>query len=168
MAEISLRAARPSDAEAIAALQSLPGVRFGTLRLPEPSPEDIAKWLAGQTDNDRDLAVCAGTDIIAIGGLHRAAGRRGHVGSIGMAVHDGWIGRGIGTRLLTALVERAENWLGLSRIELSVFTDNALAIALYRKFQFEVERTHRRYALRDGVLVDAHTMARLRPYTERR
>lgn len=162
MAEISLRAARPGDAEAIAALQSLPGVRFGTLRLPFPSPDDIAKWLAGQTDHDRDLVVCAGTEIIAIGGLHRAFGRRSHVGSIGMAVHDGWIGKGHGTRLLGALVDRAENWLGLTRIELTVYTDNAPAIALYRKFQFEIEGTHRRHALRDGVLVDAYTMARLR------
>ena len=162
MAEISLRAARPGDAEAVAALQSLPGVRFGTLRLPYPSPEDIAKWLAGQSDHDRDLVVCSGAEIIAIGGLRRAFGRRAHVGAFGMAVHDGWIGKGIGTRLLTALVDRAENWLGLTRIELTVFTDNAPAIALYRKFQFEVEGTHHRYALRDGVLVDAHTMARLR------
>ena len=162
MAEISLRAARPGDAEAVAALQSLPGVRFGTLRLPYPSPEDIAKWLAGQSDHDRDLVVCSGAEIIAIGGLRRAFGRRAQVGAFGMAVHDGWIGKGIGTRLLTALVDRAENWLGLTRIELTVFTDNAPAIALYRKFQFEVEGTHHRYALRDGVLVDAHTMARLR------
>jgi len=158
---MSLRAARPGDAEAICALQSLPGVRFGTLRLPNPSPEDIAKWLAGQTDLDRDLVVCADAEIIAIGGLHRAPGRRSHVGSIGMAVHDGWIGKGIGTRLLSALVDRAENWLGLTRIELTVFTDNAPAMALYRKFKFEVEGTHRRYALRDGKMVDAHSMARL-------
>ena len=163
MAEIFLRAARPSDAEAVAALQSLPGVRFGTLRLLYPSAEDIAKWLARQSDHDRDLVVCADVEIIAIGGLHRSFGRRGHVGSLGMAVHDGWIGKGIGTRLLTALVDRAENWLGLTRIELTVFTDNASAIALYRKFRFEVEGTHWRYALRDGVLVDAFSMARLKP-----
>ena len=38
------------------------------------------------------------------------------------------------------------------RIELTVYTDNAAAIALYRKFGFEIEGTHRAYALRDGRL----------------
>jgi putative acetyltransferase len=33
-------------------------------------------------------------------------------------------------------------------------------VALYRKFGFDVEGTARRYALRDGALVDAFMMAR--------
>jgi putative acetyltransferase len=45
---------------------------------------------------------------------------------------------------------------------LEVYTDNAPALRLYRKFGFEIEGTKRRYALRDGVFVDAHVMARLR------
>ena len=49
------------------------------------------------------------------------------------------------------------------RLELTVYVDNARAIALYRKFGFEVEGTHRAYALRDGAYVDALCMARLHP-----
>jgi putative acetyltransferase len=82
---------------------------------------------------------------------------------IGMSVHRDWRGRGVGTALMTAAVHLAENWLGLTRLELTVFTDNEAAIALYRKFGFEVEGTMRRYALRDGQYVDSHAMARLRP-----
>ena len=37
-----------------------------------------------------------------------------------------------------------------------------MGIALYEKFGFEIEGTHRRYAFRDGAYVDAYTMARLR------
>ena len=44
----------------------------------------------------------------------------------------------------------------------NVYSDNAAAIALYRKFGFMVEGTHHRYALRDGVLVYSLTIARLR------
>ena len=44
-----------------------------------------------------------------------------------------------------------------------VYADNERAIALYRKFGFEAEGTHRAYALRDGRYVDALAMARLRP-----
>ena len=41
--------------------------------------------------------------------------------------------------------------------------DNDAAIALYRKFGFEIEGTHRAYALRDGAYVDVHAMSRLHP-----
>jgi len=38
-----------------------------------------------------------------------------------------------------------------------------VGIALYEKFGFEVEGTHRRLAFRDGEYVDAYSMARLKP-----
>ena len=38
-------AARPADAEAIAALLNLPGYRWGTLRLPFHTPEEVSAWL---------------------------------------------------------------------------------------------------------------------------
>ena len=160
--DIILRAAVPGDAEAIAAVQSLPGVRFGTLRLPFPSPEDIRKWLVAQSDHDRTLLAWHKAELVGMGGLRRALGRRGHVGSIGMAVHDGWVGQGIGDQILAALIDLAENWLGLTRLELTVYADNAAAIGLYRKFGFVAEGTHVGYALREGVMVDALAMARRR------
>jgi L-phenylalanine/L-methionine N-acetyltransferase len=64
---------------------------------------------------------------------------------------------------MQALMEHADRWAGILRIELQVFADNHRAIALYRKFGFEIEGTHRAHALRDGVYVDTLTMARLHP-----
>jgi len=49
------------------------------------------------------------------------------------------------------------------RIELTVYTDNAGAIALYEAFGFRIEGTHRAYALRRGVYEDVYAMARLHP-----
>ncbi len=63
---------------------------------------------------------------------------------------------------LTALVELADNWLGLSRLELTVLCDNAAALALYDRFGFTIEGTHKSWIYRGGMLVDAHTMARVR------
>ena len=63
--------------------------------------------------------------------------------------------------MLRAALDLAGNWLGLSRIELRVYTDNAAAVALYEKFGFEIEGAHRRYAFRNGRYVDAYSMARV-------
>ena len=80
-----------------------------------------------------------------------------------MAVARAAQGQGVGAALMQALCDYADRWAQVLRIELTVFADNAGAIALYRKFGFEVEGTHRGYALRDGVYVDALAMARLHP-----
>jgi putative acetyltransferase len=100
--------------------------------------------------------------IVGTAGLERFPGRRQHAGTIGMGVHDGYVGRGIGTRLLRALLDTADNWLNLRRVELTVFADNAPAVALYERHGFAVEGTLRSFAFRDGAFADAYAMARLR------
>jgi putative acetyltransferase len=79
-----------------------------------------------------------------------------------MGVAAAWQGKGVGSRLMAAVLEVADNWMNLHRVELTVFADNEAALALYRKFGFENEGRLRDYAIRDGVLVDAISMARLK------
>ena len=96
-------------------------------------------------------------------GLHLVrTARRRDVATMGMSVHDDFQNRGVGTALMQAMIELADNWLGLRRIELEVWTDNASAVHLYEKFGFVIEGTARQYAHRAGTLVDAYYMARLR------
>ena len=64
---------------------------------------------------------------------------------------------------MQAALDLADNWLQYTRIELTVFTDNADAIALYRKFGFEIEGTHKQYAFRNGRFEDVYAMARIKP-----
>ena len=158
--ELIVRAARPQDAEALAALHCLPGFRFGTLQLPYKTPEEVRRRMEASADGLL-LVAFAGEVLVGNGGLERYRGRRGHAGGIGMGVHDDWTGRGVGTRLLGEVIDYAENWLGLKRLELQVYADNAAGLTLYRRHGFVVEGTLRGYALRDGVLVDALTMARM-------
>lgn len=72
-------------------------------------------------------------------------------------------GRGIGSRLLAAAIDLAENWLNVTRIELTVFVDNRAAVALDEKHGFRIEGESRDYALRDGAYASVYRMARLRP-----
>ena len=88
--------------------------------------------------------------------------RLAHSASLGMTVRVDFQGQGIGTELMAALVGLAENWLNPQRIELQVYTHNEPGIALYEKFGFEIEGTHRDHALRVGLYVQSYTMARLR------
>jgi putative acetyltransferase len=159
---LSIRAQCPGDASGIAAMQSLPGVRAGTLRPPYPRVEDVRKQIENQPANTVALVAIMNSTIVGNAGLTRQSGRRAHVGEIGMGVHDAYQRRGIGRALLGELVAIAFDWMDLTRLELTVFTDNAPAIALYQSFGFEHEGTHRAFALRAGFRVDAHAMARLR------
>jgi putative acetyltransferase len=79
-----------------------------------------------------------------------------------MGVDQAFQGRGVGTALLAALIDLADNWYNLRRMELEVFTDNEPAVRLYQRFGFVIEGTHRAYAWRDGDWADAYSMARLR------
>ena len=79
-----------------------------------------------------------------------------------MAVDVAYQGQGVGSALLAAIVDLADNWYNLRRLELEVHADNAAGVALYEKFGFEVEGVYRKFAYRDGAFVDALAMARLR------
>jgi L-phenylalanine/L-methionine N-acetyltransferase len=162
VAGLIVRAARSSDCEALTELANMTGYRHGTLRLPFQSLEKTRQRLEGAGPNMLTLVAAVGDRIVGDAGLECYAGRRAHVGQIGMGIRDDWQRRGVGTALLGALVDTADNWLNLRRIELTVYVDNAPAIRLYEKFGFEREGVCRAYAFRNGGYVDAISMARLR------
>jgi GNAT superfamily N-acetyltransferase len=109
---------------------------------------------AGVADQDIELAVA-----LVQGGAEAVEAVELFQGADG--VHDDFRQRGIGTALLAAVVEVADRWLGLKRLQLTVYADNEPAIRLYRKFGFEKEGRLRAFAFRDGVYVDALAIARL-------
>jgi putative acetyltransferase len=163
MTAIQVRAREPRDVEAIAEIFNCPGVIAGTLQLPYQSVEARRERLARQEPETYSLVAEIDGRVVGSLGLHpESSPRRRHCGGIGMGVHDDVQGHGVGTALMAAMVDLADNWLGLRRIELSVYTDNAPAIHLYEKFGFVIEGTARQFALRNGVYVDACMMARLR------
>ncbi|HMQ51046.1 MAG TPA: GNAT family N-acetyltransferase [Anaerolineae bacterium] len=162
---ITIRHAEPSDYEAMQRILAGPKAVWGTLQLPLASVEMWRKRLAEPPAGFFSLVACVENDeVVGQLSLHTFPDRprRRHVGQIGMAVRDDWQGRGVGTALMQAAVDLADKWLNLTRLELNVFTDNALAIRLYEKFGFTIEGTQVDYAFRDGRYIDSYLMARLR------
>jgi len=161
---IVIRHAEPDDYEALHRVFSAPKAVWGTLQLPFPSKEGWRKRLAEPPEGFFGLVASVEGDVVGSLGLHTfpSRPRRRHVGQIGMAVRDDWHRRGVGTALMEAAVDLADNWLNLTRLDLTVFADNAAAIHLYEKFGFVTEGRLARYAFRDGQYVDCLLMARLR------
>jgi putative acetyltransferase len=165
---IAIRRATPADAAAYARIMADPAVFPGLMQMPHANEE---LWRARLIENaapgKHDLLLVAehGGEVVGTCGLHPVgpALRRRHVAAIGISVAPEAQGQGVGSALMQAMCDYADRWMGVLRIELSVYVDNAAAIALYRKFGFETEGRHRGYAMRDGRYVDAFAMARIHP-----
>ena len=165
---ISIRRATPKDAAAYARIMGEEDVFANLLQMPYADEE---AWRARLNEScapgRTDLGLVAEIDgeIVGTAGIHPVgpAQRRRHAMILGISVSKAAQGKGVGTALMKALVDYADRWAGVFRIELTVYPDNQRAIALYGKFGFEVEGTHRAYAMRDGKYADTISMARLHP-----
>ncbi len=165
---ITIRRATIADAAAFARIMGDPAVYPGLMQRPYTNE---ALWAARLADNDLpgtpDLMLVAerGGEVVGTAGLHPVgkAWRRRHAWMLGISVASAAQRQGVGTALMTALCDQADRWLGVLRLELTVFTDNAAAIRLYQRHGFIVEGTLRGYALRDGQYADAFAMARFHP-----
>ena len=161
--EFTIRTADPSDAEAMLKCYTAPLAARNTLQIPYRSLESVREQLTKSGAGDHLLVAEIEGEVVGVIGLHTSSRPRvNHKAEVGMMVRDDWKGKGVGAALMQAVIELADKWLNLTRIELTVFTDNESAIALYRKFGFEIEGTLRKYAFRDGEFVDAFAMARIR------
>ena len=162
---LQIRRAEPDDCVAVYEMFASPKVYPGTLQVPYPSKEN---WRRRLSDNPESVYHLVGIIDDRIVGMvsvdtfpHKP--RRRHVGAIGICVHEDWQGKGVGNALLRAILDFADNWINLTRLELEVYADNQAAIHLYERFGFEVEGTLRQHAFRDGRYVDSKVMGRLRP-----
>jgi putative acetyltransferase len=165
---LTLRRATPRDAAAFAELMADPEVYAGLMQLPHPH-EDL--WRKRLEENEAParadhLHLVAERDgaIVGSAGLHpQPQLRRRHAAVLGISVARHAHRTGVGLALMQGLLDYADHWAQILRVELTVFADNAPAIALYRRCGFEPEGRLRGYALRHGVYEDALAMARWHP-----
>ncbi|MDH5540801.1 MAG: GNAT family N-acetyltransferase [Rhizobacter sp.] len=165
---ISIRRASTRDAAAFARMMGDPAVFAGLMQMPFPDEE---LWRTRLADNfapgkiDLPLVAEINGEVVGSSGLHPAglSLRRRHALTLGLSVVPGAQGQGVGSALMAAMCDYADNWFAALRLELTVYSDNVVAIHLYRKFGFEIEGTLKAYAMRNGGYVDAHAMARFHP-----
>lgn len=161
---ITIRHAEPDDYEALNRVIAGPRAIWGTLTLPWTPVEQSRQLVSSMDEGHYWLVACVQGDIVGSIGLHmHTIPRRRHAASLGMAVRDDVQGQGVGSALMHAMLDLADNWLNIVRLELVTWTDNEAALALYKKAGFVIEGTHRHYAFRDGQYVDAYALGRIRP-----
>jgi ribosomal protein S18 acetylase RimI-like enzyme len=128
MAEFEVRPGRADDGRAMAELFAVVAhERDGIATEPPVDVEQRSVQFAASAAGS--IVAVAGDRII--GTLHVEVSRFGF-GELGMLVDRGWRGRGVGSALLRAAVDRARGQ-GLHKLCLEVFPHNTAAIAMYRK-----------------------------------
>ena len=160
----TIRPMELGDAPGFNVLRRMPGVFENTTGLPSCRTADSEAFIAGLGPDDHNfVAVLEDGTVIGCAGLTVCSNpRMRHVGSVGLYVHTDYQNQGVGTALMKVLLELADNWLMLVRVELEVFADNERAIHLYEKLGFEKEGLLRMTTVRSGRYVDDCKMARIR------
>ncbi|CAQ81600.1 putative acetyltransferase [Aliivibrio salmonicida LFI1238] len=160
--EIVIRPTELKDISGLCELYSQPQAQAQTLQLPQPSPKLWEKRLSSVPDNVYSyVAIIDGKVVGNIGFEQVTRPRTQHVAHFGMGVHDEYSGRGIGNKLLETVLDLADNWLNVRRIEIDAFVDNKAALALYKKHGFVIEGEAIDSAFRNGRYVNTYFLARI-------
>lgn len=163
MSEILIRHAAIEDAAALYRMLSQPETYTDTLQIPHPSLQLTQERLQNLQPGTQRLVACIDEQVV--GDLYlevNSRARRRHTATFGLCVDCHYRGRGVASALMREMVSLCDNWLNVDRIELTVFADNEVAVRLYQRFGFVTEGVARRFAMRNGRLVDALYMARLK------
>ena len=163
MAELALRDATGDDAAAICVIYNQ-GIqdRLATLETEERTPEERRAWLAARGPRHPVLAALADGAVVGWASLNVFNPRRAydHVADLSVYVERGWRGRGVGRRLLEALVARARA-LGYHKLVLSAFPFNEAGMQAYRRAGFREVGVYREQGLLDGQWVDTIVMEKI-------
>ena len=150
------------DAEALWMIARQKGVIETTMALPSLRLEQRIKSISELGENDHYMVAERAGEVVGIAGLEVGTGRTRHSGSLFVYIARKQQGQGIGTQLVQSLLDLADNWLLLRRVELTVLTGNEGARRLYERLGFVVEGCRKMSVIAQGELKDEWLMARYR------
>lgn len=163
MTDIKIRPATAADAEAIATIYNQ-GIedRVATLETDLRTPNERRQWLATRGPRHPVIVAEAGGEVVGWGSLNAFSPRKAYdyVADFSVYIERGWRGKGVGSRLLTRLIELARE-LGYHKLVLSAFPWNAGGMALYQKLGFRTVGTYKEQGKLDGRWVDTLIMEKL-------
>ena len=165
---ITYRRARAEDAEAIVAFYNRVGGETTYLSFEKDeyplSVEAQIQSIRALENNPINIMLLAldGEEIAGIATISSTFKIKGrHTGEFGIVVAEAYHGQGIGTELMTRLIEWAKNNGITTKISLVTRADNVKAVSLYLKFGFRVEGCLKNHTLLNGVYHDAYMMGLL-------
>jgi len=125
------------------------GIRSGDATFETSTPE-WGKWDAGHLATCR-LVARAGDEILGWAALSPVSVRRcfSGVAEVSLYIAGHARSRGVGTRLLSALIEASEH-AGIWSLQSSTFPENTASLALQQRHGFRVIGRRERIACRDG------------------
>lgn len=162
---LTIRPVRLEDAEHINEMRRMDGVRENILGIISERKARSEAFINGLSENDHMLVAEVEEEgkKKVVGNIALNVNRNPrlrHSANIGIMVHKDYQGKGIGKELFKKIIDLADNWLMLVRLELSVFTDNERAINLYKSMGFQIEGTKKYASIRNGKYEDEYSMAR--------
>ncbi len=162
---ISIDIALPNDAKEIIEFTKIVGAETDNLTFDgkgiNSTVEASMKYIE-MIQNSPDCVFLVAKDsskIIGTASYNTFSGeRKCHRGEFAISVQKKYWNKGIGTKLLDAIIDFAKNNAKAEIISLEVRSDNAAAIHLYKKFGFVKIGTFKGYFKIDGQLIDFDIM----------
>lgn len=166
MSNLEIRPLEPSDALQVHDLLVQPEVARALGGTPFDSPDAFERSFRGTFGpggNDR-LGAFEGATLVGFAELARSPRvRLSHSAQLTLAVRPADRRRGIGTALIQRLLDAADRWMHLVRIEVEVLAQDAGAQAFLAEHDFSMEVRRAKAIVDRGALVDTIGLARIRP-----
>ncbi len=125
-----IRPVELKDARDINSLRRRPSVAENLMALPSETIVQNEEFITKHLSSLHDHLFCAEytrngqSRVIGLAGLHLSRiVRQRHSASLGIMVHDDFHRQGIGAKLMATLIDLADNWLMLKRVDLTVYPD---------------------------------------------
>ncbi|WP_373598623.1 GNAT family N-acetyltransferase [Paraclostridium bifermentans] len=163
--EFIIRPVKPEDSKDIHELRRMKDVMENTLAISSLRLSSTLKHTENLDANTHvfvaEVNENGNKKVVGLASMNvNTSPRIRHSAGIGISVHTDYQSKGIGRKLMEALLDLADNWLMLVRVELGVYPHNEKALRLYESLGFEKEGIKKYAAIKNGEYVDEIIMGR--------